>query len=54
MGLILARDHEAMARLLTLLLVLIATLAETGVGNKEKRQGWSDALLALTYGAGIL
>ena len=43
-----------MARLLALLLVVFATLAETGVGNKEKRQGWSDALLALAYGAGIL
>ena len=43
-----------MARLLSLLLVVFATLAETGVGNKEKRQGWSGALLALAYGAGIL
>ena len=36
-----------MARLLTLLLVVFTTLAETGVGNKEERQGWSGALLAL-------
>ena len=36
-----------MARLLTLLLVVFTTLAETGVGNKEERQGWSGASLAL-------